>query len=75
VRIPDGYYVEPAAGFGDLHMQGPGYEVSFFTAEDDGWYVSFDGDISSVTTDEFVARVAGQLQEDTGITTEWVRVS
>ena len=73
-RMTPSYDVVPAAGFGDLHLQGSGYEVSF-DYEDPGWYVGFDGDISSVNTDEFIGRVAGQIQEDTGISTEWVRVA
>lgn len=73
VLIPHGYEVVPAAGFGDLHLQGSGYEVSFADG-DRGWYVGFDGDISSVNTDELIGRVACQIQGDTGISTEWVRV-
>ena len=74
VLIPRGYSVEPGAGFGDLHLQGSGFEVSF-ADEDPGWYVGFDGDISRVNTDEFVAQVARQVQESTGTSTEWVRVT
>lgn len=74
VLIPHGCDAKPAVGFGDLHLQGPGYEVSFAN-EDPGWYVGFDGDISRLDTDEFVAQVARQVQEHAEAPTEWVRIT
>lgn len=74
VLIPRGYSVEEGTGFGDLHLHGAGFEVSFAN-EDPGWYVGFDGDISRVNTDEFVAQVTRQVQENTGTSTEWVRIA
>ncbi len=46
-----------------------------FANEDPGWHVGFDGSISRVNTDEFVAQVARQVQQNTGTSTEWVRVT
>ena len=74
VLTPHGYAAEPAAGFGDFHLQGASYEVSF-ADEDPGWYVGFDGDISALDSDEFVAQVARQVHEYTGLPTEWVRIT
>lgn len=74
VLIPRGYSVEPGAGSGDLHLQGAGFEVSF-ASEDAGWYVEFHGDISRLKTDEFVAQVARQVQENTGTSTQWVQIT
>lgn len=74
VLIPRGYGAESTPGYGDLHLQASGYEVSF-AGEDPGWYVGFDGDILHLDTDEFVAQVARQVQGYTKTPTEWVRVT
>src|SRR4029077_16426409 len=72
VLTPHGSGAEPAAGFGDFHLRAPSYEISF-SNEDPGWQVSFDGDISQLNPDELISQIAGQIQNATGISTEWLR--
>lgn len=72
VLTPHGSDAVPGAGFGDLHLRAPGYEISF-SNEDPGWQVSFDGDISSLNPDELILQIARQIQNATGTNTEWLR--
>jgi hypothetical protein len=65
---------QPGDGWGDLHLQAAGYEISF-ASEDVGWQVSFVGDAAGVDTDELVAQVARQVQHSTGTATEWIRIT
>jgi hypothetical protein len=74
VLTPRGYDTQPGDGWGDLHLQAADYEISFAN-EDVGWYVSFDGDVADVDTNELVAQVARQVQDFTGTATEWIRVT
>jgi hypothetical protein len=59
-------------GFGDFHLRAPDCEISFYN-EDPGWQVIFDGDISQLNPDELIRQIARQLQDATGIATEWLR--
>lgn len=74
VLSPHGHGVEPGPGFGDLHLQAPGYEISF-SNEDPGWQVIFDGNIADLDTDELVAQVSRQVQDFTHTATEWIRLT
>jgi hypothetical protein len=74
VLTPRGYDTRLGEGWGDVHLQAAGYEISF-AFEDIGWQVTFDGDITGVETDELVAQVARQIQNSTGTATEWIRIT
>ena len=37
------------------------------------WQVIFDSDISHLNPDEMIAQIACQIQDATGIATEWLR--
>ena len=72
VLTPNGFDVQPSPGWGDLHLQGEGYEVSF-SGEDAGWQVTLNGDLANLDTDELVAQVARQIEDFTHTATKWVR--
>ena len=70
--MPRGCDVRPSTGWGDLHLQGDGYEIAY-SGEDVGWQVIFEGDLANVDTDELVAQIARQLEDFTQVATEWLR--
>ncbi len=72
VLTPHGSDAAPGIGFGDFHLRASGYEISF-SNEDPGWQVIFDGDISQLNPDELISQIARQIEDATGIATEWVR--
>ena len=72
VLTPQGYDLRSGPGFGHLHLHAVGYEISF-SLEDPGWQVAFDGDVAHLDSDELVAQIARQVQDFTGIATEWFR--
>lgn len=59
-------------GYGDLHLQGDGFEISF-SDEDDGWHVIIEGDLANLDTDELAAQIARQIGHSTQTATEWLR--
>ncbi len=60
VLTPRGYDLRPRPGFGDLHLHGVGYEISF-SGEDQDWQVAFDGDVAHLDSDELVAQIAREV--------------
>ena len=51
VLTPRGCDARPGPGYGDPHLQGDGFEISF-SGEDDGWHVIIEGDLANLDTDE-----------------------
>jgi hypothetical protein len=72
VLTPPGYDARPGPGYGDLHLQGDGFEISI-SDEDDGWHVIIEGDLAYLDTDELAAQIARQIAHSTQTATEWLR--
>jgi len=77
VLTPPGCDARPSPGYGDLHLQGGGFEISFShegdSNEDDGWHVIIEGDLANLDTDEVVAQIARQIEHSTQTATKWLR--
>jgi len=72
VLTPRGCDARPGPGYGDLHLRGDGFEISF-SGEDDGWHVIIEGDLANLDTDELAAQIARQIGYSTQTATEWLR--
>jgi hypothetical protein len=72
VLTPSGCDARPGPGYGDLHLQGDGFEISF-SNEDDGWHVIIEGDLANLDTDELAAQIGRQIAHSTQTATEWLR--
>lgn len=72
VLTPPGCDARPGPGYGDLHLQGDGFEISF-SGEDDGWHVIIEGDWANLDADELAAQIARQIAHSTQTATEWLR--
>jgi hypothetical protein len=77
VLTPAGCDARPSPGYGDFHLQGGGFEISFSNEgdsdEDEGWHVILEGDLADLDTDELVAQIARQIEHSTQTATEWLR--
>jgi hypothetical protein len=82
VLTPAGCDARPSPGYGEFHLQGGGFEISFSdegdsdegdSDEDEGWHVTIEGDLADLDTDELVAQIARQIEHSTQTATEWLR--
>jgi hypothetical protein len=72
VLTPPGCAARPSPGYGELYLQGDGFEISF-SDEGDGWHVTFEGNLANLDTDELAAQVAHQIERSTQTATNWLR--
>jgi hypothetical protein len=72
VLTPPGCDARRSPGYGDLHLQGGGFEISF-SDEHDGWHVTIEGELVNLDTDELAADIARQIERSTQTATEWLR--
>jgi hypothetical protein len=77
VLTPPECEVRPSPGYGNLHLQGDGFEISFSNEddsdEDDSCHVIIEGNLANLDTDELAAQVARQIEHSTQTATEWLR--
>lgn len=73
VLSPAGWTCAPADGDGDHVVDCAGTEIAW-SAEPNGWQVSFDGPMSEEEAERFVAAAASQIEHETGEPIAWIAI-